>query len=558
MAGQGNRIRKFADHFARVISDVVDTDVIITDADMNIVGSAFRYLSLYNDIHVGTLIAEVLTTNRSLLIRDKAEKQSCRQCEQFSTCKMKGFVGVPIHDGNRAIGVIALILTKAKVSALFRQTASTLSFMENMAEITALRMISEQETEKLKHRVTEIQSLMDTMSDAVLYTDRYGNIIYTNQPFRKIFHQGAEVLEGRNIKVLYPVFEKWYQAGKNFSSVKVSVPCRSGHTFYGIISGRKVYAEDAEYGWFFSLRSYREVRTSATALQQGSLVTFQWLAGFLNPELIERLQHTAMQNEHVLLQSGDNAINELIAKAMVNASQRRLEAVRVIYMQNVYRDLLDAYFLDEYGVISSMQKGSLIIVQPERMTLFVQDRLADVIRQNRGAGGNGISRHGVRFLFCTTENLQEMTAAGTFSAALWREIEGQAVGGIETIHDSYQVFMRFVLSGLRYYRKLYHAEKTEVTSELLAFMWKHYRSAPIGELETAVEHIVRDRLDYRQLGKNAPQRAEEILPLRDIEKENLKLLLDSGYSRKEIMESLGLSRTTLYRRLKAYGLDGLE
>lgn len=36
------------DDFARAISDVLETDVIITDADMNVIGSAFQYFSLYS------------------------------------------------------------------------------------------------------------------------------------------------------------------------------------------------------------------------------------------------------------------------------------------------------------------------------------------------------------------------------------------------------------------------------------------------------------------------------------------------------------------------------
>lgn len=45
-------IKGFVDNFAGVISDVLDTDVIITDSSMNIVGSSFRYFSLYNHIPV--------------------------------------------------------------------------------------------------------------------------------------------------------------------------------------------------------------------------------------------------------------------------------------------------------------------------------------------------------------------------------------------------------------------------------------------------------------------------------------------------------------------------
>ena len=66
------------DDFARAISDVLETDVIITDADMNVVGSAFQYFSLYQDIKIGSLIAEVFYANKDVLLEHKRDKESCR------------------------------------------------------------------------------------------------------------------------------------------------------------------------------------------------------------------------------------------------------------------------------------------------------------------------------------------------------------------------------------------------------------------------------------------------------------------------------------------------
>ena len=76
------------DDFARAISDVLETDVIITDADMNVVGSAFQYFSLYQDIKIGSLIAEVFYANKDVLLEHKRDKESCRQCPEYHNCKM--------------------------------------------------------------------------------------------------------------------------------------------------------------------------------------------------------------------------------------------------------------------------------------------------------------------------------------------------------------------------------------------------------------------------------------------------------------------------------------
>ena len=67
------RITDFCSNFAVAISDVVNTDVIIIDSKMNIVGSAFRHFSLYNDIKIGSLVADVIVNNHNVIIEDKAK-----------------------------------------------------------------------------------------------------------------------------------------------------------------------------------------------------------------------------------------------------------------------------------------------------------------------------------------------------------------------------------------------------------------------------------------------------------------------------------------------------
>ena len=68
-------------------------------------------------------------------------------------------------------------------------------------------------------------------------------------------------------------------------------------------------------------------------------------------------------------------------------------------MQNIYRDLLDEFFISEYGILKMSRKGALVIVQPEGMSLHVQDRLADFIKENDRA-----FKERVRLIFGTSEN----------------------------------------------------------------------------------------------------------------------------------------------------------
>ena len=191
------------DDFARTISDVLENDVIITDADMNVIGSAFQYFSLYQDIKIGSLIAEVFYDNKDLLIERKKDKESCRQCTEYHNCKMESFVGVPIRLDNRTIGVIALILPKDTGKALFKKITSTVTFMHSMADLIASKITDSQYSRIIEEKNDELKSILDANDTALVYTDYYGNILFANEAFRKQFWI-TEPLLGKRIQELFP------------------------------------------------------------------------------------------------------------------------------------------------------------------------------------------------------------------------------------------------------------------------------------------------------------------------------------------------------------------
>lgn len=65
---KSKKVKSFVDNFAAVIADVLDTDVIIVDDDMDIIGKSLKYFSVYNDIKIGSLIAKVLSENEKIYV----------------------------------------------------------------------------------------------------------------------------------------------------------------------------------------------------------------------------------------------------------------------------------------------------------------------------------------------------------------------------------------------------------------------------------------------------------------------------------------------------------
>src|SRR5699024_732621 len=154
---------------------------------------------------------------------------------------------------------------------------------------------------------------------------------------------------GKKIMEIYPIFQDWYKSDKDLKNVKVSIDYGSG-IFYGMVKSRKIYYSGQEYGIIFCFRPYQQIHDSSVKFLKGTLVTIDWVSELVGEELIERAKELAEKDDNLLITGSDNALNELIAKAVFNHSERRLEGIKVIYMQNVYRDLLDQYLLDEYGL----------------------------------------------------------------------------------------------------------------------------------------------------------------------------------------------------------------
>lgn len=433
------RIKNFVDKFALTISDVLDTDVLIIDNELNIVGSAFKFLSLYNDIKYGTLIAEVLRTDEIICIADKAKVESCKICKEYKSCKMKGFIGVPIRYKTQVVGVIALILKKNRTDTMFERLESIITFMENMANLVAVH-IYEHDTKK------------------------------------------------------------------------------------GLIS-----------------------------ISGASLVTFDWLLKYVDESVVDKAKRVAKTDKNVLIYSEDNSINELIAKATFNQSSRKLHELRVIYMQNVYRDLLNRFLMDSDGLLETADEATFIIVQPERMTLYVQDQLATYIERQELLAKKRKLEQKIRFLFCTTYDLKILSLQGLFSLKLYDLISKNQINNMINIHNNKELFARFIKSGVQYYNKVYEREHAKLADILIREYADHLMKYEISSMELLLERIV--KTGKIELDNSLTTLRDADISTDEFERVQIEKFLYEKKSKSYICKNLGISRSTLYRKLKNYGLS---
>lgn len=542
------KIRNFVDNFAEVISDVLDTDVIITDSNMNIVGSAFRYFSLYNDIKVGTLLADVLVNNHNLVIRNKAQIESCRKCREYKKCKMKGFVGVPIHYGNQTLGAIALILPSSKVKALFENIDSTVIFMERMAELVASRIHYHTEKKALSKKMAEFESILDLMDEALVHTDVYGNVIYFNKKFEQDFGADKDLI-GENITSIYPELRDWYEKENVFKDFKICIQ-NDRCSFYGIVNSKRVYQTEEEYTVILCFQPYKNIYKTSKIFMPGTQVTFRWLRKFCDVETLALAEYYAELDEPVLICGCDDTLNEMLGKAIYNQSPRRLEEVEVLHIRNSYRNLLNSYLSAETGILRKLQNGTIIITQPEKIPMYIQEYLLNLMEKKKTAGSQKEPDLDIRFIFCTTSDLEELVKEKKFNEELYRIISKNKISMTKTLHEDFGVFYRYMQSGLEYYGNIYKKEIVELSIDRKKEIWRKCRGNLLVDLEMMIERIAKNG-DY--IEEEKIENSEK--SINELEKMQLQKLIKDGYSKQEMAKIMNISRTTLYRHLKEYNLQ---
>lgn len=525
------------DDFAKAISDVLETDVIIEDANMNVIGSAFQYFSLYQDIQMGSLMAEVFYDNRDVLLEHKRDKASCRQCVEYHNCKMESFVGVPIRRDYQPIGVIALVLPKDRGRTLFRKIDSTVTFMHSMAELIAAKITDSQYSKIITEKNEELKGILDANDAALAYTDFYGNILFVNASFRKLFRITEPVL-GKKIQELFPyesLEETFRTSVRKPKMIKATI---ERNHFFGIVNIKPIYENERDTSMLFTFRKYSEIQKESVQFTNGSYITFDFLEDICEMELLKAARSYARENKNIILvNTDDGEINELVAKAIHNESSRKLKDLLIMHSSSIYQDYLCEYLFGEDGLLKNIHDGTIIIHYPEWMQIYYQERLAEVIRNRQKQR----DLEPVRIIFCTDKNLEERCQAGLFSLRLYDIMKENSLRPVHTVHTDRDLFVRYTENMLDYYCRIH--KRTRMAAAIAPADYERLMGMEINELNIQLEMAVMHD-GYVHTAMEFPH-----ISSREFELKQIRELLDAGKTQKEICSRLSISRSTLNRRI---------
>ena len=443
-----------------------------------------------------------------------------------------------------------------------------------------------------------LNAVLDSVACGVMITDHELNVLRINPSAQQITGWTQEEAAGRPCReVLSPVFEgqdcplmDCLRNGNIREEEVITIRNRSGEQLpirvvsYVLFDDRNEMIGGVQtFGDFRTVHELRN-RLSRDASFEGILSRNHHMR-----TIFEVLPRLAESSSTVLVRGESGTGKELIAKALHNLSNRKekpfisvncaalpdtlLEAELFGYVKGAFTDARQ----DHEGRIAAADKGTLFIdevgdISPAmqvKLLRFLQDRSYEPL------GSTHTRNADVRVVAATNRNLEELLARGQYREDFFYRINVLTID-LPPLRDRREDVPLLVDHFLNLWASLNGRHTYRVTPMAMRALIEYDYPGNVRELENIIERAavltedesidlpsLPDELKMSARGRSSSRENKEAIiasssftPMELSERETIRTaLVEHGQNRQEVAKALGISRATLWRKMKKYVLD---
>jgi two-component system, NtrC family, response regulator AtoC len=293
-------------------------------------------------------------------------------------------------------------------------------------------------------------------------------------------------------------------------------------------------------------------------------------------KIIEMIKVVAKSNATVLICGESGTGKELIARAIHSQSLRKSKPFVAVSCAALPDNLLETELFGlEQGTFSPAGaqrkgkcemalKGTLFLDEVGELSANVQVHLLRVLEEKAfcRVGGTEALPVDVRLISATDADMKKAIETGQFREDLYYRLNVVTIE-IPPLRERREDIPVLADYFLRKYNEENQKKLSGFSAEANDFLLKYEWPGNIRELENAIERAVIlargntvEAPDLSQQSLYLPHKATVGKTMREIEKNHiLNVLIESGGNCSEASRLLGISRMTLYNKIKAYGLS---
>lgn len=297
---------------------------------------------------------------------------------------------------------------------------------------------------------------------------------------------------------------------------------------------------------------------------------------------IHQARRYAQVDSNILLYGETGTGKELFAQSIHNESVRALGPFVPVNCAAIPENLMESEFFGyeggaftgasktgKMGLFEAAHEGTIFLDEVSDIPLTLQSRLLRVIqeREVRRVGANRVIPIDVRIICATNRNLLEMIEQGRFREDLYYRLKVLSVDlpPLRSRQLDIQLIMQHYLS---YYAHKFGKVAITLSPQAAAIALSYSWPGNIREIRNISEQLavlcesdvvnaedIEMVLPRQNQSEPVPVFAPDCSDLKELSRQQILRVLSSTDSRKAAAEMLGISKTTLWRKCKQYGIE---
>jgi transcriptional regulator with PAS, ATPase and Fis domain len=580
---------------ADAISSSLGLETEIVDEELTVIAGTGEYKNIVGlkeeggDPQAGYIYGRVVTGGEAEIVEDAQNDPRYDPSVHNGTTKELAEVCYPIIDQGKVLGVIGLVaFSEAQRRFLLDRKEQLLDFVHRMAELLASKAVENETLQNIIFVSKQLRTIIESIDNGILAIDNQGTVTHCNQIGASLIQKNKREIIGKHISKIWagsPMIDV-LKSGRGYDWREESYQA-ANHNMHFMVSAKPVILGSDIMGVVATFRDSAYVRKKAYEMVmtvQRVEIEAIWGESPQIRELRKTLKKVAQNNATVLI-TGETGTGKGLAASAIHHSGPRLTGPFISVNCGAIPDNLLESELFGYneGAFSGASKGgkpgkfelaeggTLFLDEIGDLPLRLQPKLLHILETKlvERLGGLRPIPVDIRVIASTNRNLEKMILEKEFRKDLFFRLNVIPIH-IPPLRDRKKDIL-FLMD--RFLKKYCHNEgkaiknvSPDIEELFLSYDWP----GNVRELENTVEYManmetretistdkVPPRIKRKCLEKISPEMSIDAL-LQKYEKDLLQQkLAEIGPppgNKEKLAEILNISRATLYRKLKKFGI----
>lgn len=566
------------------LSSLLNIETTVVDENLlRVAGTGDFYHSINENSPENSLFAKVLKSGKEELNLYDKKNPICQTCNNSDTCKELKSMILPIKVEDDIIGVVSFAsFNETQDELIVKKKEEYLGMLKYFAESIEKEIVSIKMVNKLNMGIAEINGIINSINKGIIILNKEQRIIYINSKAIKSLNINfsADKIINKKIGNIIRNFK-----AEDTNNREIIGSWKIGDQLKKVIyKVNYTILDNKNISTLIDFDTLDEIINIAMTYNSNDETTFENIIGRsqVMQNVIEKAKIAAKSDSTIFLQGTSGTGKELFARSIHNASYRKdgpFVAVNCAALpENLIESELFGYEKGSFtgasqkgkaGKFEQANNGTLFLDEIADLPLHLQAKLLRVLQDKKidRIGGSAQINVNVRIISAAHKSLEEMVRNNEFREDLYYRLNviPLHLPSLKDREEDVLLCSEYIIKKLC---KKMNKPPKHISKDVEIMFMNYSWPGNVRELENILEYAINfsfvDEITPEDLPeyflKSKSMETDDLKSLddmtREYEKEILKKLLNkygnTTEGKRKIAEKLGMSITTLYRKLNDY------